>query len=81
MIWTAAKNGDGYGVFRRQTRGGVIGKLVLAHRFYRQEILGLPIPPGLELDHLCNTRSCVSCTEPVTHRKNCQRAVARRRTS
>lgn len=78
ILWTAAKNQYGYGVFRRESRGSR-GKLVLAHRFYYTEILGLEIPDGYDLDHLCVTPACVSCTEPVTHQVNCQRAVARRR--
>lgn len=81
VVWTAAKNTDGYGVFRRQGVKGERGRLVLAHRFYREEILGLPIPDKQELDHTCVVRNCVTHTEPVTHLENCQRAVRRRKAS
>lgn len=81
IVWTAAKNTDGYGVFRRQSSGGERGRLVLAHRFYREEILNLPIPAKRELDHVCVVRHCVAHTEPVTHRENCQRAARRRKAS
>jgi hypothetical protein len=76
LIWTGAKNTDGYGVFRRE--GDRAGSLVLAHRFYYELTRG-PIPAGLELDHTCNTRDCVKCTEAVTHSVNMKRAYARRR--
>lgn len=52
-----------------------------AHRVAYEEIMG-PVPEGLELDHLCRTRSCVnpSHLEPVTHRENMNRGdVATRR--
>jgi hypothetical protein len=80
VLWSAAKNNYGYGVFRRQALGQR-GQLVLAHRFYYTEVLGLTIPVGTELDHLCNVRSCVSHTEPVTHQENCQRAARRRKSA
>jgi hypothetical protein len=67
-IWQRALNSAGYGVRWRD------GKLRLAHRdLYEQEV-GV-IPPGLELDHLCEVTACVrpSHMEPVTHAENLRR--------
>jgi HNH endonuclease len=54
------------------------GYLLMAHRLYYEEARG-PIPMGLELDHLCNTRACVnpSHLEPVTHLENIRRRSQR----
>ena len=51
-LWTRA-GGEGYGRISSK------GKLWLAHRL-AYELLRGPIPPGLEIDHLCRTRSCVN---------------------
>lgn len=61
----------GYGRFRYD-RGRVV-----AHRFAYELLVG-PIPPGLELDHLCRTRRCVNPAhlEPVTHRENTLRGIS-----
>lgn len=42
-----------------------------------------PLPPGLELDHLCRNKSCVrpDHLEAVTHRENMRRAYAAERES
>lgn len=73
--WTYTGHIDrnGYGLFRFG------GSHVGAHRFSYEVVIG-PIPAGLELDHLCNNRSCVnpSHLEPVTRGENVQRAVSRR---
>lgn len=67
--WTACQNSSGYGVLR------VDGKLVLAHRFAYELLVG-PIPEGLELDHVkergCRHRHCVNPAhlEPVTRQVN-----------
>ena len=69
-VWTAARDTRGYGLFWLNRRW--IG----AHRFAYEADRG-PIPPGLELDHLCRNKQCVrpSHLEPVTHRENTVRAV------
>ena len=67
-VWTGAKVW-GYGVI------GFNGKQWKAHRYAYTRVVG-PIPEGLELDHLCRTRSCVrpDHMEPVTHAENMRRA-------
>ena len=63
--WTAAKDQDGYGMFRWD------GGARRAHRVSYTELVG-PIPEGLQIDHLCRNRGCVNPAhlEPVTNREN-----------
>lgn len=72
-LWTAAKNGDGYGNFWLGRPQGSVG----AHRFAYELLVG-PIPEGLSLDHLCRVRNCVrpDHLEPVTNRENTIRGLA-----
>lgn len=48
----------------------------LAHRRVYEDTCG-PVPPGLELDHLCEVKACVrpDHLEPVTHAENMHRSV------
>lgn len=71
-LWTAARFRTGYGAF------GIGGFQVgYAHRIAYLTLIG-PIPPGLELDHLCRVRHCVNPLhlEPVTHSENVRRGTA-----
>lgn len=64
-VWTGGKNPNGYGSMTINQRK------VLAHRF-AYENFRMPIPPELELDHLCRNPSCANPfhLEPVTHSVN-----------
>lgn len=71
--WIGGKP-HGYGVLR--VPGGEVRR---AHVVLYELLVG-PVPDGLELDHLCRNRGCVSPThmEPVTPAENGRRgAVAR----
>lgn len=73
---------DGYSRFgdlRAAERNGY--STTLAYRILWEDING-SVPVGLELDHLCNNRSCVrpDHLEPVTHQENVRRRFERRAT-
>jgi hypothetical protein len=72
-LWTGYCNPKGYGSARYN------GRAQPAHRVAYFLLVG-EIPRNKpELDHLCNTRSCVnpSHLEPVTRKENCRRASER----
>lgn len=66
--WQAARFISGYGHFRA---------MGYAHRIAYEFLVG-PIPPGLQIDHLCRNRSCVNPAhmEPVTQTENVRRGLA-----
>ena len=75
-LWSASiSTGDSH-------TGGGYGRLwngervVLAHRLSYEHFVG-PVPEGLVLDHLCETRACVNPVhlEPVSRRENMHRGV------
>lgn len=70
--WMRAVGQDGYGRARVDSRMGY------AHRVIYEQHRG-PIPEGLQLDHLCEVRSCVNPAhlEPVTPKENVRRATAK----
>jgi len=70
-LWTAAKNEDGYGIFK--VDGAVTRSHIWSYVFH----VG-PVPDRLELDHLCRVRACANPwhLEPVTHAENVRRATA-----
>lgn len=63
--WEGARNSYGYGSIQYQQQGHGV------HRLAWLVLVG-PIPPGLELDHLCRVRHCLNPAhlEPVTNRVN-----------
>lgn len=70
-IWQLVRHRKtGYG----QVRDG--DRKVYAHRQMYEQARG-PVPPGLELDHLCRVHACVNPDhlEPVTRQENVRRAV------
>ena len=64
-LWIGGLNNKGYGSFTANKVGGN------AHRWAYMRYKG-PIPTGLDLDHLCRTRSCVNPAhlEPVSRTVN-----------
>lgn len=78
-LWTGShkRRPDGTGGYGTISTGGTAkngGRQVPAHR-YSYELLVGPIPPGLDLDHLCRVRHCVNPAhlEPVTRSENLRR--------
>lgn len=79
QFWSRVEQVDGCWLRSRpDTYGTFKGRP--AYRWAYEEIIGL-IPPGLELDHLCNNRACVNPwhLEPVSHTENMQRCSRRGR--
>lgn len=76
--WMAYRGENGYGRFYVDGRGA------LAHRWAYEYFIG-PIPPGLQIDHLCKNRSCVNpehleaVTGSVNVRRSSNAEAARRR--
>jgi len=69
-LWGDRPSGQGYGQYRWGRRRPV------AHRFLWETLFG-PVPPGLQLDHLCRVRCCVNPAhlEPVTPQVNNLRGI------
>lgn len=76
-VWQGGTDRNGYGQISYYIDGRVVTRL--AHIVAWEKENG-PVPPGLELDHLCEIKPCrrPSHLEPVTHAVNMQRAYAAR---
>lgn len=72
--WTGGIRPNGYGQF---SAGRKEDGTASAHRVSYELFVG-PIPPRLELDHLCRVRHCVNPKhlEPVTARENTRRSMS-----
>lgn len=70
-LWQDRPDPDGYG---RLIVGGKHGQQVRAHRL-SWELVNGPVPAGMTLDHLCETKLCVNPAhlEPVTGAENTRR--------
>lgn len=71
-VWLAGVNGKGYGQFNL---GRKVSKSITAHVFSWILENKIPVPLGLQLDHLCRVHACVNPRhlEPVTCRENLMR--------
>jgi HNH endonuclease len=70
-LWLAGRGNTGYGSFWAGA------EQTTAHRFAYELLVG-PVPPGLDLDHLCRVRHCVNPAhlEPVTRNENLMRGTS-----
>lgn len=64
-VWTGSKERRGYGYFNLH------GKIKKAHRLSYEWANG-PIPPGIQIDHICFNKACVNPAHlrPVTNKQN-----------
>lgn len=68
-LWTGSRDKDGYGKLR-------YGRMTRSHRV-AYTLFNMPIPSGLQIDHLCRVSSCVNPNhlEAVTCQENVIRGM------
>src|ERR1700733_11865435 len=78
-VWDGKKAGAGYGQLKVGSMADGTRRDEYCHRAAYMEWVG-PIPPGKELDHLCNVIACwrPDHLEAVTHAENIKRMHERR---
>lgn len=71
--WTGALNSKGYGLFS-------LGTLQLAHRVSYEYFNSTELPPGIQIDHICQVTDCVQPRHlhPVSQAEHTALTVARR---
>jgi hypothetical protein len=77
-LWSGSQLPFGYGMFMTGSRTDGSRRVVVAHRFAYERLVG-PIAAGLQIDHLCSVPPCVNPAhlEPVTPLENTlRRAVS-----
>lgn len=76
--WQKAKDKDGYGLFTIGSATDNSKKMVRAHRWIYEEVVG-PISVGLVIDHICQNKSCANTNhmQVVTPLRNSQLAAER----
>ena len=81
-LWTGVVDRKGYGQFRVGSQADSTRRLVKAHRWAYEHLVG-PIPEGRQIDHLCRVPWCVNPEhlEPVTNRENTVRGYKARGTT
>lgn len=77
-LWTGALR-NGYGAMSQRVSADVADgwRTLYVHRLTYQLVIG-PIPPGLQLDHVCRVRRCVNPEhlETVTAQENKRRGMS-----
>lgn len=74
-IWIGGHSANGYGNARYPKNG--VNKVQPVHRIVYELEKG-PIPPKMDLDHLCRNPACVNPDhlEPVPHKVNIKRGIS-----
>jgi len=80
IVYVGGLNPHGYGSVVVGSRADGSRRKAQVHRVVYEALVG-PIPEGLELDHVCSRRNCVSPQhlEPVTRAENVRRSAERGR--